>query len=132
MKKKQIAGIGLLLTILFALSFGCIQQTQTATISGIVLLGPTCPVVQNPPDPSCADQPYETSLVLTTPDQVQVVQQFRSRADGTFSIQVAPGSYAIRSAAAANVLPYCSTNEPFRVSFNEPVFVTVYCDTGIR
>lgn len=33
-------------------------------VSGKILLGPTCPVMKNPPDPACADKPYETSIQI--------------------------------------------------------------------
>jgi hypothetical protein len=101
-------------------------------ILGIVLLGPTCPVMQDPPDPDCADKPYQTELVLTTADQSKVIQEFRSDIYGRFQIEVSPGEYAIRSAAAVNVLPYCSNSETIWVGTNGTTEVTVFCDTGIR
>ncbi|HTK33346.1 MAG TPA: hypothetical protein VL335_02235, partial [Candidatus Paceibacterota bacterium] len=33
-------------------------------VHGTVMLGPTCPVMRNPPDPSCADKPYATLVVV--------------------------------------------------------------------
>ena len=35
-------------------------------VRGVAMLGPTCPVMRNPPDPQCADKPYQGNLVLTT------------------------------------------------------------------
>jgi len=109
-----------------------INSEQESGIRGAVLLGPTCPVVKEPPDEECADKPYETALVVTTPDQARVIKEFNSDVDGRFSVQVPPGEYAIRSSAAANVLPYCSTNDTVRVNINGYTETTVYCDTGIR
>ena len=102
------------------------------SIIGSVLLGPTCPVEQYPPDPECADKPYATTLVVTTPDGARVIKTFASNTEGKFNVEVPPGQYAIRSAAAANVLPYCSTNEEIVVEANGYAEVTVSCDTGIR
>lgn len=102
------------------------------TILGNVLLGPTCPVVQNPPDPNCTDKPFQTDLVLTTADQSRVLQEFSSDIYGKFRLEFPPGEYAIRSAAAANLFPYCANSEPIRVGANRTTEVTVYCDTGIR
>ncbi len=85
----------------------------------------------DPPDPNCADKPYETSLALTTMDGAQVIKTFSSDAEGAFKIDVQPGQYAIRSAAAANILPYCQS-QPFELQANNFVEVTVSCDTGIR
>ena len=106
-------------------------QTVTSGITGTVLLGPTCPVVRNPPDPQCADKPYRTTLAVTTVDGARVVTTFTSDSNGTFSVQVPPGEYAIRSAAASNILPYCS-DEHVVVRASAYTTTTVRCDTGIR
>ncbi|MES2006919.1 MAG: hypothetical protein V4436_02290 [Patescibacteria group bacterium] len=102
------------------------------TIMGTVMLGPTCPVMREPPDGACDDKPFETRLALTNADGSRVIKEFSSKSDGTFSIDVLPGDYAIRSAAAANILPYCSSNEMIRVRTNETTTADVSCDTGIR
>ncbi len=107
-------------------------EGSMGTILGNVLLGPTCPVVQNPPDPNCADKPYQTDLVLTTPDQSKELEKFSSDSYGVFRLEVLPGAYAIRSAAAANILPYCTSNETIQVRANETSDAIVFCDTGIR
>lgn len=101
------------------------------TIYGAALLGPTCPVVMDPPDPECADKPFKTSLVVTTPDGARVVKQFSTDDNGKFNIEIPPGEYAIRSAAAANILPYCQSGV-FSVKVNDSAEVNVSCDTGIR
>ncbi|HXW02211.1 MAG TPA: hypothetical protein VD828_02415, partial [Candidatus Nitrosotenuis sp.] len=101
------------------------------SIYGMVLLGPTCPVVSDPPDPECADKPYQTNLVVTNTDQSRVIKEFSSDEDGKFYVDVPPGEYTISSAAAANVLPYCSS-DTIEVDINSGVEVTVFCDTGIR
>jgi hypothetical protein len=102
------------------------------TILGTVLLGPTCPVMREPPDPECADKPYQTNLALTTVDGARVIKTFSSKSDGTFRVEVQAGEYAIRSAATANVLPYCSSNGTIQVRINETTNADVSCDTGIR
>jgi len=113
------------------------QQTTPPAVStsgginGTVLLGPTCPVVMDPPDPACADKPYATNLVLTTADQSRVITEFSSDANGKFSVKVQPGEYTIRSAATANILPYCS-HDQFKVEANKFTNITISCDTGIR
>ena len=100
-------------------------------IQGIVLLGPTCPVVQDPPEEECADRPFQTTLAVTTSDGARVIKKFSSGADGKFSTALPAGEYSIRSAAAANILPYCSS-ESFTVSEGAYTEVAVYCDSGIR
>lgn len=104
---------------------------QTSGVRGSVLLGPTCPVIQNPPDPECADKPFETDLILATPDGARVIKPFRSNAQGKFLVEVEPGEYAIRSAALANILPSCSS-ENVTVAANTFTDTVIHCDTGIR
>ncbi len=101
-------------------------------IKGTVLLGPICPVERIPPDPKCAPKPYAAKLVLTTADQSRAIIEFDSDADGKFGVQISPGEYAIRSAAASNIRPYCSSRETVKVSAGQFIETTVYCDTGIR
>jgi hypothetical protein len=101
------------------------------TVLGTVMLGPSCPVESYPPDPNCADKPYATSLVLTTLDGARVLKQFDSNTDGTFRVEVMPGTYAIRSAASANILPYCQVDN-IVVPPNGFAEVVVSCDSGIR
>lgn len=102
------------------------------SIQGTVMLGPTCPVERDPPDPHCADKPYQTRLALTTVDGTRVIKEFESKSDGTFLIDVLPGEYAIRSAAAANILPYCASSETILVVVNDTTVANVSCDSGIR
>jgi hypothetical protein len=69
--------------------------------------------------------------VVTTADGTSVVKKFSSNADGEFELNLAVGSYAIRSTNPGG-LPYCSTNEPFAVTTGATTEVQVFCDTGIR
>lgn len=122
-----------LIVILVGLAILALNATPNGSISGMVLIGPVCPVLRDPPDENCADKPYAANLVITPHDQPKrVIRGFKSDADGKFTIWVRPGQYTIRSAAAANVLPYCGNDEIINVSANEDTKVTVNCDSGIR
>lgn len=113
----------------FILSFCSQTIPEGQGIRGIVLLGPNCPVVQA--DEPCPDTPYQTELVATTADGTNVVKRFSSNASGEFEVNLAVGSYAIRSPNPGG-LPYCSTNEPFTVTAEARTEIQVFCDTGIR
>lgn len=108
-----------------------VQPNQSSGIQGKVILGPTCPVMRNPPDPKCADKPYQTQLVLTTQDPAQVIQEFSSDAQGEFSVAVPAGDYVLRPAKNAKILPRCSSTQ-IHVNQNSYTEVTINCDTGIR
>jgi hypothetical protein len=111
---------------------GAIKVNNTGSgITGIVLIGPTCPVIRDAPEEQCADRPFKTNLALIKPDQSTVIKQFSSDTNGGFTINAAPGEYTIRSAAAANILPYCSS-DTVKVNPNSYTETVVYCDSGIR
>jgi hypothetical protein len=101
-------------------------------ISGTVLLGPTCPVEQIPPSSQCQPKPFSIDLVLTTPDDSEVISSFKSDKDGKFSVLAAPGEYAVRTTVASNVLPYCRSSGTLKVKTGTFTTTTIYCDTGIR
>jgi hypothetical protein len=123
-------GIDLFLALgVFVLSF-CSQSIQEGQgVRGTVLLGPNCPVVQA--DEPCPDTPFQTELVVTTADGINVVKQFSSNSNGEFEVNLAVGTYAIRSPNPGG-LPYCSTNEPFTVTAGTMIEANIFCDTGIR
>jgi hypothetical protein len=113
---------------------GCMAGPPAGTgVQGTVFLGPTCPVQRDPPDPQCADRPYAADLALTTPDG-RLAKTFSSDANGTFRVDVEPGTYIIRSAQQdAPSHPACSsTDGSFVVAAGAYTTVQVSCDTGIR
>jgi hypothetical protein len=100
-------------------------------VEGSVMLGPTCPVMREPPDPQCADKPYAGKLALTTADGARVIKEFASDQSGHFSLSITSGTYAIRSAPGANMLPRCASLN-FMVIPGLYTSIQVSCDTGIR
>lgn len=99
-------------------------------IRGVVMLGPTCPVMRVPPDPQCADKPYQTLVsIFRADDPAHAVVITKSGADGTFSAAVAPGDYTL--GAGESNLPRCD-HPAVTVGLNEFATTTITCDTGIR
>lgn len=95
-------------------------------------MGPTCPVMRDPPDPGCADRPYKTTVLVyqsAVPENI-VFAKTDTDADGKFTISLPPGAYRVE-AEGGNVLPRCS---PWvgSVGPNEIKNITISCDTGIR
>jgi hypothetical protein len=101
-------------------------------ITGTALLGPMCPVEKIPPDPKCADRPYKTDLVATSPDGTQIFQQFSSDTNGKFSVDLVPGEYAISSSNSGNIFSHCSSQGTIKVEKGKYTDITLHCDTGIR
>jgi hypothetical protein len=133
MRRNTISSsVFLLASAIFLILTACglAPATPGTGIRGLVLLGPLCPVeIEGQP---CPDQPYATGLVVTNVDGARELKQFSSNTDGSFLVDVPAGEYAIRSAAAAAVLPYCATNETVIVRPGGYTEAIVYCDTGIR
>ena len=101
-------------------------------VRGRVMLGPTCPVMQNPPDPQCADRPYETTVQVIKIGSAQSApfKTVKSDKEGRYSVALPPGVYALQP-VGGNVFPSCETKE---VNI-EPAFtidIDLSCDTGIR
>lgn len=99
-------------------------------IRGTVMLGPTCPVERIPPDPACADRPYQTLVaVFRANDPVHAFLFAKSDEEGAFSVTLPPGEYTL--GAGESNLPRCDhprvTVEPIGFSTT-----TIFCDTGIR
>lgn len=101
-------------------------------LRGVVMLGPICPVVQNPPQPGCEDRPYATAVVISrASNPARAFAQTKSTETGEFEVALPPGDYLV-SAGPSNVsLPHCTT-QPVAVPAQGYVGVIINCDSGIR
>jgi hypothetical protein len=107
-------------------------SVQNSGIIGTVLLGPTCPVEKNPPDPKCADKLFATTLEIISADKTQIIKQITSDSSGRFAVNLVPGEYLIQSVPNTNILPRCSSNGTIVVVADQYTKADVSCDTGIR
>jgi hypothetical protein len=99
-------------------------------VQGVVMVGPTCPVMKNPPDAQCADKPYQTMVaVFRKSDPVHAYAIAKSAADGTFRFSLPPGDYTL--GAGESNLPRCDHPEA-TVGPSGYTQVTISCDSGIR
>ncbi|MDO8561716.1 MAG: hypothetical protein Q7S05_02715 [bacterium] len=99
-------------------------------VRGSVLLGPTCPVERIPPDPGCADRPYETKISVYRTGSDSIFATGNSDTKGEFEFSLPPGSYTLK-ATGGSVLPRCSDADVV-VGPTGYTAVTISCDTGIR
>ncbi|MFA6494892.1 MAG: hypothetical protein WC246_00805 [Candidatus Paceibacterota bacterium] len=101
-----------------------------AGIRGTIMLGPTCPVEHMPPDPNCADKPYQTLVsIFRASDPTHPFLLIMSNVSGTFSVSVPPGQYTL--SAGESRLPSCD-HPSITVLPHAFSSVTISCDTGIR
>ena len=106
-----------------------ITNTSNSGISGTVTIGPTCPVQRIPPDPQCADRPYQAGFNVTN-QSGQIVKSFTSDANGKFSVDVVPGTYTI-SSATNQALPRFSP-QTVLVTKDKYTIINLQFDSGIR
>ena len=100
--------------------------------TGHVLLGPTCPVQRIPPDPGCADKPYQTTVQAVAANSVSGAPFATTATDknGAYKITLPPGEYAL-SAASGKMFPRCAAVNII-VKPGLASEINLYCDTGIR
>ena len=108
-----------------------VPQPVTGGVDIYATIGPTCPVMQNPPDPQCADKPYETTLVLaSTITGRNGGVLIKTNAQGRFSEALGPGTYTVRAQSDA-MLPRLSP-VTFTVEANKRTQLHLQFDSGIR
>lgn len=96
-------------------------------LTGIVLTGPTCPVVRDH-DPKCDDKPYQGKFIVRNAANKEV-GTFSTDAEGHFQIALAPGTYTIESVALIGIHKQTQTADVLSGGMTE---VTLTYDTGIR
>jgi hypothetical protein len=107
---------------------GC-DATATSGITGVVLIGPMCPVMRE--DAPCPDQPFAATLVIRDSQGRELCTVF-SGDDGHFQVDLPPGSYeVVPVAGSASGLPFAAT-QWVTVLPGQYTELTVAYDSGIR
>lgn len=99
-------------------------------VRGTVMIGPTCPVERDPPDPNCADKPYATSIaVYRTGSDTPLLIGASDRA-GNFKFDLPPAPYILKT-SSGTVMPSCARAD---VTVLPSAYATalILCDSGIR
>jgi len=101
-------------------------------VMGKVLLGPTCPVIQNPPDPECADKGYATTVQVIEKDSPKssLFSRVETDKDGNYKVMLPPGEYQLQ-ALGGQPFPTCGWKD-ITISPDTMAEVNLSCDTGIR
>jgi hypothetical protein len=139
MDERGCGFFGLLLATVLVFAIGCQEigiDVPTATppsgIRGVVLLGPTCPIGEDPgaDDPVPCLTPYAAALVVTDSESA-VVARVSSAADGTFQVDLPPGEYVVTPATGQDTYPIA---QPVSVVVGPGSYaeVEINYDTGIR
>jgi len=110
----------------------CPSTNGQGIVSGQILLGPTCPVMRIPPDPACADKPYQTTIQIIDRNSPQGApyKVISSDKQGNYTVTLPVGEYNFQP-HGGNVLPRCGSQD-VTVSAGANMKVDFSCDTGIR
>lgn len=114
--------------IVIAPSIGIFPEPHSG-ITGIVMIGPTCPVVRYPSDGTCANKPYPADFKITRRGSL-FSRAVSSGKDGTFSIDLPPGEYTI-TPVLKGIMPHASPQNA-TVSAGTTTQVYIIFDSGIR
>jgi|GEM_PF-890020 len=105
-------------------------------IAGIVLVGPTCPVMRA--DEPCPDKPLQTTLSVQEYDRAisattRIVAHITSDSEGRFSVDLPPGEYIIGpDDTGVMQLPRCEKSDLVDVMADKYASTVISCDSGIR
>lgn len=99
-------------------------------VMGTVTLGPTCPVERIPPDPQCADKPFQGIIEVRMSGKTKIVATTQSDSKGAFQIGLSPGEYDLNAKSGA-VFPSCSART-VTIESGKTVTLNLSCDSGIR
>ena len=104
------------------------DATATSGITGLVLIGPMCPVMQL--DEPCPDHPFAATLIIRD-SQGRELCAVSSGEDGRFLVGLPPGSYEVVPLAGSGGLPWAAS-QWVAVAPGQYTDVTVSYDSGIR
>ncbi len=106
--------------------------TPASGIRGTVVLGPTCPVGQDPGanDPVPCLTPYAASMVVLDSESARVAT-IASGPDGKFQVDLPPGEYVVTPATGPDTYPIAQPVSVV-VSTGQYAEVQINYDTGIR
>lgn len=99
-------------------------------VSGLVHAGPTCPVVQDPPDPGCDDRPVSGAVLVVLDRSGRELARVVSDATGRFVTELSAGSYTLQPQPVDGLLGTAPAQD-FEVA-DTLVELDVSYDTGIR
>ncbi|PIR70303.1 MAG: hypothetical protein COU46_02190 [Candidatus Niyogibacteria bacterium CG10_big_fil_rev_8_21_14_0_10_42_19] len=109
--------------------YGIIAQ-GLGKVTGTILLGPTCPVVKDPPDLKCADKPIFGEFIVQNVMGSVEFTRFGTARDGSFEVTLPVGEYYITWAESQG-LPGAQ-GQLVNVIAGETSEYTIIFDTGIR
>ena len=119
--------------LLLLLLVACQVQPQVkGVLEGKIGIGPICPVERIPPDPSCQPTPemYKAWPLEISQKGKKVATVVAN--DGTFSVELAPGTYVVDLERKQGIGGGKSLPATIVIKSGETTTLDIDIDTGIR
>ena len=137
---KQASIIAVFVIAAIILLSGCIKQQNNTNVekgilSGTVSIGPLCPVERIPPDPRCqpTEETYKSRpIAVWTANKKTKITQITVAADGTFKVELSPGSYIVNTENPQSGIGSSNLPAAVTIKAGENTTLNVNFDTGIR
>lgn len=134
----MIKSLLIIVTVLIVLGLGILlrlpnkETVYDSHITGRVLLGPTCPVMRESPDPHCADRPYPTTVhvIAIGSSKSSPFAIVETNTEGRYQIMLPSGQYSLQP-VGGRPFPSCSAQKA-TIEPNTMLELDLFCDTGIR
>jgi hypothetical protein len=123
------------LVLVMALAVACqrvLDDESGATVSGVALAGPTCPVVREPPDPACEDRPVAGAEILVVDERGRMVGRVQTDDAGAFTVVLPAGKYQLVPQPVEGLLGPPEATAFVVQGDVDPEPLTILFDTGIR
>jgi hypothetical protein len=115
-----------------AASAAAVTPPAGSGITGLVFIGPVCPVETIQPAPECGDRPYVATLEFRRSATGTLVRTARSNRQGRFTARLAPGTYLLVPRPGRGIARPLRPRRAIRVVANRFTSVRVEYDSGIR
>jgi hypothetical protein len=131
---RKLAGTLWFLILIFVM--GCDKPKEnTGYLSGVISIGPICPVEKIPPDPGClptAETYKAYPVTVYSSDGKNQITQLHPSLDGSYTSEIPAGRYLVVLEKPQNNIG--GSNLPASVSINskDTTLLNVNIDTGIR
>lgn len=129
MRRLPLVSLLVLLLLTACASDGGDEATSSSGVLGQVLLGPTCPIVQE--GSPCPDEPVEGVEVRALTDG-EAIAQTTSGEDGRFELELPPGRYTLEAVVGPDGPGMFAKPVAVTVTAGAFVEVIVPVDSGIR
>lgn len=129
MRRRSLVSLLVLLLLTACASDGGDEAASSSGVRGQILLGPTCPVVQE--GSPCPDEPVGGVEVRALTDG-ETIAETTSGEDGRFELELPPGRYTLEAVVGPDGPGMFAKPVAVTVTAGAFVEVVVPVDSGIR